>query len=333
MKAVEVMENAPRKDSFGRTIDYLRISVTDRCNERCLYCMPQGYTGWSKKADHLSAEEILKVVRASCALGFRKFRLTGGEPLLREDIVQIAGGIAALPGVQTLGISTNGTRLARHARAFKTAGVQSLNISLDVLSPEVYRHISGGNIHEVFEGLDAALGEAFAATKLNCVLMRGINEDEIWPLTQFAASRNIPVRFIERMPLSKTGATGAEPFLRVDDALHILSRHDELEALTDYNPGHGPARYYGLKHTKARVGFIGALTTPDFCQSCNKLRLTADGKIRPCLGRHGELDLTAALRSGGDVQAILTEAVGNKPENHAFAECYEPGRPMTAIGG
>ena len=320
-------------DPFGRTIDYLRISVTDRCNERCLYCMPEGYKGWAKKADHLSASEIIRIVEASCALGFRKFRLTGGEPLLRHDIEEIAAGIWALPGVQTLGVSTNGLRLAQHAQGLRQAGVRSLNISLDALSPEVYRAVTGGNVAEVLRGIDAACAAQFEVIKLNCVLMRGVNETELWPLVQFAAERRMLVRFIELMPVSSAGVLTEERFFSVQDAMQLLSKHDTLHAIPEYRPGNGPARYFEMAGSKARVGFIGALTTPDFCGTCNKLRLTSDGKLRPCLGRHGELDLLPALRDEGDLQATILEAIRNKPENHEFAECYEPGRPMTAIGG
>jgi cyclic pyranopterin phosphate synthase len=320
-------------DPFGRTIDYLRISVTDRCNERCLYCMPEGYKGWAKKADHLSAAEIIRIVEASCGLGFRKFRLTGGEPLLREDIEEIAAGIWAVPGVQTLGISTNGLRLARHARGLKQAGVRSLNISLDALSHDVYRAVTGGNVAEVLRGIDAALAAQFEVIKLNCVLMRGVNEDEIWPLVRFAAQHRMLVRFIELMPVSTAGVLGEAQFLPVQEAMRILAERDTLTPLPEYRPGNGPARYFELARTGVRVGFIGAITTPDFCGTCNKLRLTADGKLRPCLGRHGELNLLPALRGEGDVQETIREAIRNKPENHEFAECYEPGRPMTAIGG
>jgi cyclic pyranopterin phosphate synthase len=320
-------------DPFGRTIDYLRISVTDRCNERCLYCMPEGYKGWSRKADHLTAAEIIRIVEASCGLGFRKFRLTGGEPLLREDIEEIAAGIWALPGVQTLGISTNGLRLAKHARGLKQAGVRSLNISLDALSADVYRTVTGGNVAEVLRGIDAACEAQFEVIKLNCVLMRGVNEAQLWPLVQFAAERQMLVRFIELMPVSSAGVMDEPRFLSVGDAMRILAEHDSLSALPEYRPGNGPARYFELTGIGARVGFIGAITTPDFCGTCNKLRLTADGKLRPCLGRHGELDLLPSLRGEDDLRERIEEAIRNKPENHQFAECYEPGRPMTAIGG
>ena len=320
-------------DPFGRIIDYLRISVTDRCNEKCLYCMPEGYKGWAQKADHLTADEIVRIVEASCQLGFRKFRLTGGEPLIRSDIVEIAQRIWDLPGTQTLGLSTNGLRLASHAQALKQAGVRSVNVSLDALTPAVYHRITGGDISAVLAGITAALEAEFEVVKLNCVLMRHINEGEIWPLVEFAAARNMPIRFIELMPLSNTDVLSEANFLSIDSARQIVEQHDTLLPLPEYRPGNGPARYYQLQSSGARVGFIGALTTPDFCESCNKLRLTSDGKLRPCLGRHGEIDLLGTLRNDGDLLEKLQEAIANKPENHEFTDNYEPNRPMTAIGG
>lgn len=320
-------------DPFGRTIDYLRISVTDRCNERCLYCMPAGYKGWGQKADHLTADELLKVVAAATELGFRKFRLTGGEPLLRADIVEIARRIRELPGVQHLALSTNGLRLASHARDLREAGVHSVNISLDALSPDVYRRITGGHISHVLDGLDAAQDVRFDVIKLNCVLMRGINEEEIWPLVEFAAARRLPIRFIELMPLSRTDVLNESNFLSVHEVMKSLSRREALEPLPDYKPGQGPARYHLIRSLGVRVGFVGALTNPRFCETCNKLRLTSDGHLRPCLGRHGEIDLLTVLRAGGDLRGPFLEAISNKPENHEFSESYEPGRPMTAIGG
>ena len=159
-------------DSFGRVIDYLRISVTDRCNERCLYCMPEGYKGWAQKADHLTADEIIRVAGAACRLGFRKFRLTGGEPCIRKDLVQIAAGISRCAGVQSLGVSTNGTRLASLAAPLREAGVDSVNISLDTLDPALYRKITGGEVSAVHSGIMAALAAGIPRIKLNCVLMR-----------------------------------------------------------------------------------------------------------------------------------------------------------------
>jgi len=320
-------------DPFGRTIDYLRLSVTDRCNERCLYCMPEGYRGWAQRADHLSADEIVRVVAAACRLGFRKFRLTGGEPLVRPDLVSIAARLWELPGVRALGLSTNATRLAPIATALKATGLRSVNISLDALDPALYHRITGGRIGAVLEGIEAALRAGFEVVKLNCVLMRGVNETELWPLVEFAAQRGMPLRFIELMPLSDADVLTEANFFPVGEAMRVLEREDRLIPQPDLRLGHGPARYYRLEKRGARVGFIGAMTVPHFCESCNKLRLTADGKLRPCLGRHGEIDLLGPLRNGGDPEEGIREAIANKPENHQFADCYEPGRPMTAIGG
>ena len=321
-------------DSFGRVIDYLRISVTDRCNERCLYCMPEGYKGWAQKADHLTASEIVRVAGAACRLGFRKFRLTGGEPCIRKDLVEIAAGISMQGGVESLGLSTNGTRFAPLSAALREAGVDSVNISVDTLDPGLYRRITGGDVSSVHSGIRAALSAGFPRVKLNCVLMRGINEEEIWPLIHFAAEREVPIRFIELMPLSKTDVLTEENFLSVNEVMSRLADRDELSAIDSPRLGHGPARYYRLSKSGATVGFIGAITTSDFCSACNKIRLTADGKIRPCLGRHNELDLLGALRRGeGGVEQLLQEAIAAKPEDHEFGNCYQPGRPMTAIGG
>jgi len=323
-------------DSFGRTIDYLRISVTDRCNERCLYCMPEGYHGWERQPDHLTAAEIMRVVRVAAGLGFRKFRLTGGEPLVRADLPEIVRAITATPGVASVGLSTNGTRLAALATVLYASGLRTANVSLDALNPELYRRITGGNLAAVLAGLHAAREAGFARIKLNCVLMRGLNEKELWPLVLFAAEHGLPIRFIELMPLTRTDVLTPENFLPISEAMRLLSRHDELVPQPDCQLGHGPARYYRLKKTGALVGFIGALTNLHFCESCNKMRLTADGKIRPCLGNHGEIDLRAILRHTSDdvsLREIFQAALRQKPLDHQFRAQYQPLRPMTAIGG
>ncbi len=321
------------KDPFDRTIDYLRISVTDRCNERCLYCMPEGYKGWAQRADHMTADEIIRTVEAAAGLGFRKFRITGGEPLLRGDIVEICRRIWDVPGVQTLGMSTNGTRLAALARDLRQAGVRSVNVSLDALDADLYNRITGGRISSVLEGISAARAAGFEAVKLNCVLMRHVNESEYLPLVRFAAETGAILRFIELMPLSRTDVLKEENFLSAEAVRQRLAAEGRLVELPDYRPGNGPARYFSFEPLGVRVGFIGALTTPHFCETCNKVRLTADGKLRPCLGRHGEMDLLQALRSGEDPAVVLRAAIANKPEDHEFLSGYQPERPMTAIGG
>jgi cyclic pyranopterin phosphate synthase len=323
-------------DSFGRKIDYLRISVTDRCNERCLYCMPEGYQGWERKSEHLTAAEIVRVVKVAAGLGFRKFRLTGGEPLVRGDVPDIIRAMTAIPGVESVGLSTNGTRLAPLARVLRASGLQTANVSLDALNPETYRRITGGNLASVLAGIRAALDAGFERVKLNCVLMRGVNEQELWPLTLFAAEHGLTLRFIELMPLTRTDVLSEKNFLPIGEAMHLLGQHDELVPRPDCQLGHGPARYYLLKKTGALVGFIGAMTNLHFCEMCNKMRLTADGKIRPCLGDHGEIDLRTTLRRNGDDEAlrqIFLEALRLKPLDHQFRGQYQPLRPMTAIGG
>jgi cyclic pyranopterin phosphate synthase len=323
-------------DTFGRQLDYLRISVTDRCDERCLYCLPEGYKGWERKPDHLTAEEIIRTVRAAASLGFRKLRLTGGEPLLRGDLVEIARGIAATPGAEHVGVSTNGTRLHLLAGRLRDAGVGTINVSLDALDPEVYARITGGELHQVLAGIRAAVAAGFDRVKLNCVLMNGVNEQEIWPLVLFSAEHGLPLRLIELMPVSTAEALTESNFLGVQRAMAWLREKDELIPQPNLRLGFGPAQYYLLKRVGAQVGFIGAMTNLHFCETCNKVRLTSDGKIRPCLGDHGEIDIRQVLRSRQDDEAIvemLRVALRRKPLEHSFRSAYEPCRPMPAIGG
>ena len=323
-------------DPFGRTVDYLRISIADRCNERCLYCLPEGYQGWAHRSDHLTDEEILSVVRAAAGLGFRTFRLTGGEPLLRPNLPEVVRSMAATPGVEAIGLSTNGTRLAALAQPLREAGVRTVNISLDALDAAVYRRITGGDVASVLAGIRAAVDAGFERVKLNTVLWRGLNEGELWPLVLFAAEYRLPLRFIELMPLSRADLLAEANFLPVTQVMEQLRARDRLIPQPDHRLGHGPAKYYRLERTGALVGFIGALTNKRFCETCNRIRLTTDGKARPCLGRHGEVDLRTLLRGGASeaqLAALLRHAVEQKPKEHSFRGGYLPCRPMAAIGG
>ena len=321
-------------DSFDRKINYLRVSLTDQCNERCLYCRPAAYRGWAPRPEHLSTPELIRVITAAVEMGFEHIRLTGGEPLLRPDILEITRSIHNLPGLASLSLSTNGTLLAPIARQLQGAGIQSINLSLDGLQPDIYRKITGGSFKEFLSGFRASLDAGFDQIKINCVLLRGLNQQELRPLVHFAAEHNVPIRFIELMPLTLLPQQGQELFLSIQDSQEILGGANNLIPQPDYLGGHGPARYFRDKTTGAIVGFIGALTTPDFCASCNKIRLTADGKLRPCLGRHGEIDLRTALRQGSHTpEELFREAIANKPKDHEFAAGYEPSRPMTALGG
>ena len=324
------------QDPFGRVVDYLRISITDRCNERCLYCMPEGYKGWERKPDHLTAGEIVRVVRVAAGMGFRKFRLTGGEPLVRADVPEIVRAMATIPGVQHIGISTNGTKLTALAQPLRDAGLGTANVSLDALDPKVYRRITGGDVSSVLAGIRAAIAVRFERLKLNCVLMRGVNEQELWPLVLFAAEHGLPLRLIELMPVTRTDVATEKNFMPINEAMDLLRQEDELIPQPDWRLGFGPAKYYQLKHTGASVGFIGAMTNLHFCETCNKLRLTADGKIRPCLGDQGEIDLRETLRRSPTEEAVrevLMASLRRKPLEHQFRSQFIPCRPMTAIGG
>ncbi|NJK90571.1 MAG: radical SAM protein [Blastochloris sp.] len=322
-------------DPFGRTIDYLRISVTDRCNERCLYCMPEGYKGWALKPDHMTADEVVRAVETAAGLGFRKFRLTGGEPLIRPDLVGIAERIWNLPGVESLGLSTNGTRLADLARPLRQAGVRSLNVSLDALDDATYQRLTGGRVESVLQGLEAARRKASNASSSIPFSCAGRTRPNC------RASWNMPppmgIRCVSSNSCPFRGKRdGRSPrFCPSPKPCACSGGRGDFTPAPDTRIGHGPASYYRHEPTGAVVGFIGALTKVDFCSACNKLRLTADGKLRPCLGRHGEVDLLPALRSN-DLAAARGQflaCLSGKPKDHEFNTTYEPGRPMVAIGG
>lgn len=318
-----------------RTVDYMRISVTDRCNERCLYCLPEQFSGWSPKENILTYEEFLAIVEVAVARGFRHFRVTGGEPLVRRDIAHFIRELVRTPGVESVQLSTNATRLPELARELFDAGLRRLNISLDALDPDCYHAITHGDLAPVLEGIRHAKAIGFPSIKLNTVLIRHKNEQEIWPLVKFAAELDVPIRFIELMPVSLTEMLTEENFLPVGEVMDLLRRHDTLTPV-EAKIGHGPARYYRLEKTGALVGFIGALTNLHFCESCNKVRLTADGHLRPCLGHHGEYDLKPALRPLLDpraIRALLDRALAEKPPEHQFRDNWQPHRIMTAIGG
>lgn len=320
----------------NRTVDYLRISITDRCNEQCLYCLPRGFAGWKRRDEILSIEEIVRVVRVATKVGLRKFRVTGGEPLIRKGVVDLVGQLARLAGVRSLGMTTNGICLAPLAAALRKAGLQSLNISLDALDPSVYRMITRGDVISVLEGIRSAIAAGFEPIKLNTVLVGGLNEREIWPIVQFAAEHQLPVRFIERMPSKGVETADPRSWLSVAEVIRMISPKDRLVPFDGTGLGNGPARYYRLEKIGATVGFIDAMSRPNFCRTCNKLRLTAAGKIRPCLQNHQEWDLMPLLRQGGSdgkMARAFREAISEKPAEHCFHQQPEPDHLMTAIGG
>ncbi len=322
-------------DPSGRTVDYLRISITDRCNERCLYCMPPDYHAWLPKGEILSYEEILEIAGVATSLGVRTFRVTGGEPLMRREVIPFLARLCALPGADRVSITTNGVFLPQMAAGLREAGVDSLNISLDALDSAIYRTITGGEVDRVLEGIDAAIGAGFRSVKLNTVLIRHRNEEQIRPLLDYAASRNIPIRFIELMPVSLTEMLDESNFLPVGEVKTRIEKEEPLMPVEE-RLGAGPARYFRSTRTGGIIGFISAITDLHFCDRCNKVRLTCDGKLRPCLGNHLEQDLKPALRptvNGEMLRSLILETLAQKPDAHIFGELYQPGRIMTAIGG
>src|SRR5882757_541520 len=332
------------QDHYGHQISYLRVSITDRCNERCTYCMPQELQEWLPRHEILSYEEMLRLIRVAAQLGVSKLRITGGEPLTRRNVIDFVRLLPDIDGIRSIGLSTNGTLLAREitpgqsmAQALNEAGVQSINVSLDTLDPTVYSQITGRDFHaQVLEGIDAAIDAGFDQIKLNTVLMRGRNDDQLVPLIEFAGSRNLILRFIEMMPVSTTEVLSDENFLPIAEAKRIIEkRFGNLIPDTSFRTN-GPATYYQIPGREQRIGFIGAMTNLHFCESCNKLRLTCDGKIRPCLGSYLEFDIMKPLRAGAsddELRRFFLEVVERKPQQHDFRENYQPNRKMIAIGG
>jgi GTP 3',8-cyclase len=327
--------NLNQTDSFGRTVDYLRISITDRCNERCLYCLPENYSNWLPREEILTYDELLAVVRVTVSLGFKRFRVTGGEPLIRPGAAEFVRDLIATPGVESVLLTTNGTRLPELAKPLFDAGLRRINISLDALDPAIYRGITNGDVAPVLRGIKLVKELGFESVKLNTVLMRGRNDSEIFRLLDFAAEHDIVIRFIELMPVSLTEMLSEKNFFPVTELFAQLRREDELEPLNE-SFGFGPAKYFRLKKRGVTVGLIGALSDLHFCERCNKMRLTCDGKMRPCLGNHLETDLKPALRPQTDnarLHELICNTLTQKPSEHLFRENYQPQRVMTAIGG
>jgi GTP 3',8-cyclase len=332
------------QDRYGHRISYLRVSITDRCNERCTYCMPQELQEWLPREGILTFEETLRLIRIGADLGVSKVRVTGGEPLTRRDVVDFLRRIPEISDIKSIGVSTNGTLLGREstpgktmAAALRDAGVQSVNISLDTLDPAVYSQITGRDLHrQALNGIDAAVAAGFEQIKLNTVLMRGRNEDQFIPLMEFAGARDLILRFIEMMPVSTTDVLDERNFMSVLEAKQIIeSVYGTLIPQAEFRTN-GPATYYQIPGRKQRVGFIGAMTNLHFCENCNKLRLTCDGKLRPCLGSYLEFDIMKPLRAGAtdeELRQFFLNVVERKPEQHDFRDNYQPNRRMIAIGG
>ena len=306
--------------------------------------MPQELQEWLPREGILTFEETLRLIRIAADLGVSKVRITGGEPLTRRDVINFIGRIPEFSGIKSIGLSTNGTLLAREitpgetmAAALRDAGVNSVNISLDTLDRETYSQITGRDFHEqVLSGIDVAIAAGFGQIKLNTVLMRGRNEDQLIPLIEFAGARDLILRFIEMMPVSTTDVLDEDNFMSILEAKRTIeSFYGSLMPETGFRTN-GPATYYQLPGRKQRIGFIGAMTNLHFCESCNKLRLTCDGKLRPCLGSYLEFDIMRPLRAGAsdaELRQFFLDVVDRKPREHDFRNSYQPNRKMIAIGG
>ncbi|MBI2884725.1 MAG: GTP 3',8-cyclase MoaA [Candidatus Omnitrophica bacterium] len=324
-------------DQFGRHITYLRISVIDKCNLRCLYCVPHGWVNRNRFADLLTNEELLALAGIFAELGIRKIRLTGGEPLLRPGLVELIARLAALPGIEQIAMSTNGVLLARWAGRLKQAGLRRLNVSLDTLSRETFALVTGQDQwQDVVAGIQAAQAEGFEAVKINTVLMKGVNDHEILPLVEFAIAHRLELRFIEWMPTNPfTNTEREDRFLSNETAQAAIEQRYRLIA-DDPDPS-SPARSFRIEGTGGRVGFINPLSNY-FCARCNRVRLKVNGRIKTCLHGQEELDLKTLLRSGAPREAIAREiatTVFLRPEQHFLnrADVAHRDFVMTEVGG
>lgn len=327
----------PHRDDFGRAINYLRVSVTDRCNLRCIYCMPPQGVEKDPHADILRYEELALVIRAAAEIGITKVRLTGGEPLARLGLPDFVRMIAAIPGIDDLSMTTNATLLARQAERLAEAGLHRVNVSLDTLDPERFATITRrGRLEDVWAGIAAARAAGLTPIKFNMVVVRGLNDDEIVDFARKTRSDGWHVRFIELMPIGANVSWAGDGSVPIPEVRARIER--ELGPLEPIHgpKGNGPARYHQLAGAEGTIGFIGALSD-HFCPSCNRLRLTADGRLRPCLLNEQEIDLRATLRSGAGVETIrdlLAQAIQSKPKQHRLEEALAPrDRTMAQIGG
>lgn len=321
-------------DPFGRKIEYLRLSVTDRCDFRCFYCIPKGYKRFVTPPEWLSAAEIERLVGLFCHLGVRRVRLTGGEPLIRREIVDIAQRLGGLSGLHDLSLSTNAAHLARHAVALREAGVGRLNVSLDSLDPEVFQKITGSALAPVLEGLEAARAAGFSPIKINMVVLAGLNDHQVGDMVTFCRDRGFTLRFIETMPMGESGRQGLRYFKSLATVEAELTQHFALDPAPA--SGGGPARYVRVRGSDLAIGFITPLSQ-HFCATCNRVRVSAAGILYLCLCQEHSIALAPLLRGGASDAEILDtirQAIADKPEQHTFREGPQQGmRIMAETGG
>ncbi len=332
------------KDGLGRTIDYLRISLTDRCNFRCIYCMPEDGVKLMSHEEILRVEEIARVVRIAADLGIRSVRLTGGEPLVRLGVVDLVRDIANTPGIENVSMTTNGVLLPKMADDLKRAGLSRVNISLDTLDPEQFKYITRrGELQQTLDGIDAALEAGFDPVKINAVTVRSLNQDYL-AFARLSVDRPLHVRFIEYMPVGESSGShgcgwGPEDVVPNEEVLEAINAAARAKGLPELVPagddrplGWGPASYWEFPGAQGTVGFISAMSN-HFCSRCNRVRLTADGKLRPCLFSDMEFDIREPLRADDEdgVRAVFAKTLRVKPDEHHNKVGTERG--MSQIGG
>ena len=326
-------------DPFGRKITYLRISVTDRCNLRCVYCMPPEGVIWKPHDTIMRFEEILQVVEVAAQQGISEVRLTGGEPLIRQGLPDLVRMIAKVPGIEDISLTTNGLLLDKLSLPLAEAGLKRINVSLDTLNPDKFSRITrGGSFDKVWRGLEAADAAGLAPLKINAVALKGVNDDEILDLARLSLQHAWQIRFIELMPIRNQAPWGegfpppSDCYLSVRAILDILKPLG-IQPTGEKAAGSGPAQQYSIPGAAGKLGIISALGD-QFCLTCNRLRLTADGYLRPCLMNDGEVYVLDAIRQGQPLLPLLQQAVLKKPRQHELAQNRPPtGRNMTQIGG
>jgi cyclic pyranopterin phosphate synthase len=324
-------------DGFGRRIEYLRISVTDKCNLRCVYCMPEEGLPWLPRADLLTFEEIAELVRIMASLGLRSVRITGGEPLVRRDIPQLVRLLAVIPGIHDISLSTNAVLLAPIADELRAAGVQRVNISLDSLRSERVDALSrrAGSHSAIMEGIAAAERAGFAPLKINAVIMRGHNDDELEDFARMTLERPWHVRFIEVMPVADNLDVSAQSFVPAFELLARLQGIGLLEPVAG-PAGNGPATYFRFPDAPGTIGVITPMSH-NYCERCNRMRLTADGQLRPCLFGDIQTNLRDALRAGEPIEPLIRHTLSIKPERHYLLRGSSAGsgglRALSQVGG
>jgi cyclic pyranopterin phosphate synthase len=307
-------------DPFGRSVEYLRLSVTDRCDLRCFYCLPDDYRDFSEPQEWLSFDEIERVIRAYASLGVQRVRVTGGEPLVRRNLPALVTRLSGIPGIEDLSLSTNAVNLSRQAAALKNAGISRINVSLDSLRTDRFKDITKGNLDKVIDGLMSAKQAGFSPIKINMVIMKGINDDEVEDMIEFCIEHDFTLRFIETMPVGNTGRNAGSHYLSLQDVENRLAERYEL--IPCVMRGGGPARYVQVAGTELRIGFITPISQ-HFCEACNRVRLAVDGTLYLCLGQEHKFEFRPLLRAGisdSELQDAAREAIALKPERHEFRE-------------